>query len=38
MPSALPEKYEMGTLNIVGIAGLYAALGWVLETTADVVW
>ena len=37
MPSALPEKYEMGTLNIVGIAGLYAALGWVLETTADVL-
>lgn len=37
MPSALPEKYEMGTLNIVGIAGLYAALGWVLETTVDVL-
>ena len=28
MPDSLPEKYEMGTLNIVGIAGLNAALKW----------
>ena len=29
MPSSLPEKYEMGTLNISGIAGLNAALKWI---------
>lgn len=28
MPSSLPERYEMGTLNISGIAGLNAALKW----------
>lgn len=32
MPDSLPEKYEMGTLNISGIAGLNAALSWVQET------
>lgn len=29
MPESLPERYEMGTLNISGIAGLHAALGWI---------
>ncbi len=29
MPNRLPEKYEMGTLNISGIAGLNAALKWI---------
>ena len=33
MPESLPEKYEMGTTNIVGIAGLNAALKWLDETT-----
>lgn len=28
MPDGLPERYEMGTLNIAGIAGLNAALRW----------
>lgn len=28
MPDGLPERYEMGTLNIAGIAGLNAALHW----------
>lgn len=31
MPDSLPEKYEMGTLNISGIAGLHAALKWLEE-------
>ena len=31
MPESLPEKYEMGTLNIAGIAGLNAALKWIKE-------
>lgn len=29
MPSSLPERYEMGTTNISGIAGLNAALDWI---------
>ena len=31
MPESLPEQYEMGTLNISGIAGLNAALKWNTE-------
>ncbi len=33
MPSSLPERYEMGTLNIMGLAGLNAALKWIKEKT-----
>ena len=32
MPESLPQKFEFGTLNIQGIAGLYAALKWIKET------
>jgi cysteine desulfurase family protein len=35
MPESLPEKFEMGTLNISGIAGLNAALGWITEKSVD---
>lgn len=35
MPDSLPEKYEMGTLNIAGIAGLNAALKWIKEQTVE---
>lgn len=35
MPESLPEKFEMGTLNIVGVAGLYASLGWISEMTVE---
>ena len=31
MPQSLPERYEMGTLNTVGISGLYASITWILE-------
>jgi len=31
-PDALPEKYESGTLNLVGIAGLGAGVGFVRRT------
>lgn len=31
MPTAIPERFEMGTLNSVGIAGLNAALRWIDE-------
>lgn len=32
MPDSVPEKYEMGTLNISGISGLNAAVKWIQET------
>jgi cysteine desulfurase family protein len=35
MPMSLPERYEMGTLNIAGVAGLNAALKWIDEKTVD---
>ena len=38
MPNRLPEKYEMGTLNTSGIAGLNAALRWIKETTVEKLW
>lgn len=38
MPATLPEKYEMGTLNIVGIAGLHAALKWITSIGVDSLW
>lgn len=37
MPESLPQRYEMGTQNISGIAGLYAALGWLEEKTIPVI-
>ncbi len=37
MPDSLPERFEMGTLNIAGIAGLNAALHWIEETTVKVL-
>ena len=33
MPSTLPERFEMGTLNTSGIAGLNAALKWIKRTS-----
>lgn len=33
MPESLPEKFEMGTLNILGIAGLNASLKWIEDTS-----
>ena len=35
MPDSLPEKYEMGTLNISGSAGLNAALKWIKKQTVE---
>lgn len=37
MPESLPEKYEMGTLNIAGIAGLNAALKWHEKQTIETI-
>lgn len=38
MPLSLPERYEMGTTNISGIAGLNAALKWGLDQGIDTIW
>lgn len=38
MPESLPERYEMGTLNIAGIAGLNAALRWIEEKSVGWLW
>lgn len=35
MPASLPERFEMGTINISGMAGLYASLGWILEQSTE---
>lgn len=37
MPDSIPEKYEMGTLNISGIAGLNAALRWHENITIEAI-
>ena len=38
MPKDIPQRYEMGTLNVVGIAGLHASLGWILDEGMDYLW
>lgn len=38
MPDSLPEKYEMGTLNIAGVAGLNAALRWIREKSINEIY
>ena len=38
MPNDIPQRYEMGTLNIAGIAGLYASTGWILDEGMDCLW
>lgn len=37
MPDGLPERFEMGTLNICGIAGLNAALKWNKEIGIETI-
>ena len=37
MPGSLPERFEIGTLNIVGIAGLNAALKWIQGITVEKI-
>lgn len=38
MPSSIPERFEMGTSNIVGIVGLNAALQWLEKQGLDEIW
>lgn len=37
MPDCLPERYEMGTMNISGMSGLNAALSWIKDTTIETI-
>jgi len=37
MPRSLPERFEFGTLNAVGIAGLNASTKWILEQGIDAI-
>ncbi len=36
-PDFLPDRYESGTLNVPGIAGLSAGIGWLLRRGIDQV-
>lgn len=38
MPESLPQKYEFGTMNISGIAGLNASLKWISDTGVEMIW
>lgn len=37
MPENLPDRFEMGTLNISGIAGLNAALKWIKKVGINTI-
>jgi cysteine desulfurase/selenocysteine lyase len=36
-PDDLPDKFESGTSNLVGIAGLHAGIGWVRDKGIDAI-
>lgn len=35
MPDSIPERFEIGTMNTLGLAGLNAALKWITERGID---
>lgn len=35
MPQSLPERFEFGTMNMVGIAGLNASVEWIMEKSIE---
>lgn len=37
MPTSLPERFEFGTMNTVGIAGLNASVRWILQQGVDAL-
>ena len=37
MPDFLPDRFEAGTMNLPGLAGLHAALGFLSETGMDAI-
>jgi cysteine desulfurase family protein len=38
LPDNLPERYEVASPNIHAISGLYAALGWIKETSIQKIY
>ena len=36
-PGFLPDRFESGTLNVVGLAGLLAGLRWMLERSVEAI-
>lgn len=38
IPDFMPDRFEPGTLNLPGIIGLHASLGWLKQTGLDVIW
>lgn len=38
MPESLPQRFEFGTLNTSGVAGLNAALKWIKNTGIENIW
>lgn len=36
-PDFLPDKYESGTLNVLGLAGLNASLEWIQSVGIDII-
>ena len=36
-PDFLPDKFESGTLNIIGLAGLNASLEWIQSTCIEII-
>lgn len=37
MPTSLPERFEFGTMNSVGISGLNASVKWILQQGVDAL-
>ena len=37
MPRSLPERFEFGTLNTIGIVGLNASIKWILEQGINAI-
>ena len=37
IPDFMPDRYEPGTLNLPGIVGLHAALGWIKKTGMEQI-
>ena len=38
MPDNLPQRFEMGTMNTSGLAGLHGALKWLKEKGIENIW
>ena len=37
MPDFMPDRFEAGTMNLPGIVGLHAGLGWIRETGMEQI-